>query len=457
MFEGTDIKSGYIDNGYTYVNPSKTSPERKASYHLTTDQGWSNDLQTIIYDPASKEYRLYFLHSADGATNAFGPQGQNWNVARSKDLIHFRKQTDALPSLNHEFSKNNESWKSAWTGSVIQNNGTIAGVPKDAYVAYFSGLKQKDGSQNIWAAWSDDNGKTFKHVLNDGNPVLDHSWDIASKDPGQERDAGVFYYNGKMIMYTAEGDKLGAYQSTDGVKWSRADSNGASKVGGGSAMPGFTSEDIPLECPAIRFMKNGKGETKVVLFLGGKMPQNGQTTGTYYTVGHLDKNNLFANETGVQRLDLGSDYYGANFSGSVDSEKPSDSIISIGWVGNWSYTSSGVRASQTYPAVSQRLGSYSLARKLVLNSDNTISATPITENLEEKSNVSLNRKVSETPLDNKDNYGYHNVIDLKNQPANSKYVLTFSTNNGKNYQGAIKLTFNQGRDFNEKRPKIPVF
>lgn len=152
MFEGTDIKSGYIDNGYTYVNPSKTSPERKASYHLTTDQGWFNDLQTIIYDPASKEYRLYFLHSADGATNEFGPQGQNWNVARSKDLIHFRKQTDALPSLNHEFSKNNESWKSAWTGSVIQNNGTIAGVPKDAYVAYFSGLKQKDGSQNIWAA-----------------------------------------------------------------------------------------------------------------------------------------------------------------------------------------------------------------------------------------------------------------------------------------------------------------
>ena len=292
MFEGTDIKSGYIDNGYTYVNPSKTSPERKASYHLTTDQGWSNDLQTIIYDPASKEYRLYFLHSADGATNAFGPQGQNWNVARSKDLIHFRKQTDALPSLNNEFSKNNESWKSALTGSVIQNNGTIAGVPKDAYVAYFSGLKQKDVSQNIWAACSDDNGITFKHVLNDGNPVLDHSWDIASKDPGQERDAGVFYYNGKMIMYTAEGDKLGAYQSTDGVKWSRADSNGASKVGGGSAMPSFTSEDIPLECPAIRFMKNGKGETKVVLFLGCKMPQNGQTTGTYYTVGHLDKNDL---------------------------------------------------------------------------------------------------------------------------------------------------------------------
>ena len=55
MFEGTDIKSGYIDNGYTYVNPSKTSPERKASYHLTIDQGWTNDLQTIIYDPASKE------------------------------------------------------------------------------------------------------------------------------------------------------------------------------------------------------------------------------------------------------------------------------------------------------------------------------------------------------------------------------------------------------------------
>lgn len=440
LLDGVDVSNGYIDKGYTYLNPTDTSAERQASYHLTTNQGWSNDLQTIYYDAASHEYHVYFLHSKDGATNPFGPSGQNWNVATTKDFVHFSEQKTAIPAQG---TSSDQSWRSAWTGSVVTNNGNIKGVPKGVAVAYFSGLKKSDGSQNIWAAWSDDGGVTFSHPLNDGKPVLDHSWDIASQKADQERDAGVFYYKGKLIMYAAEGDVLGAYQSTDGVKWTRADPNGASKVGGGSAMPGFTGEDTPLECPVMRFMKNGKGETKAVLFIGGKQPQNQQTTGTYYTVGHLDDNGLFAPETDAKRLDQGSDYYGANFSGSDKSDDPSDSIVSMGWVGNWSYTSSGVRTGQQTGSgkSSQRLGSYSLARKLVLNKDNTIVETPITDGLSSKNVKTESGNVS----DKSESNGYYQVADLKDQPANSRYELNFSTK-GDSYKGAVKISLTQGAD-----------
>lgn len=444
LWQGADLSNGYTDKGYAYVDPTPTSPERKSSYHMTTDQGWSNDLQTIIYNDKTKQYDLYFLHSADGATNPFGPQGQNWNHATSKDLVHFSKQNDAIPAQGPDSPY---TWKSAWTGSIVKNkNGMIKGVPDGDYVAYFSGLEKGDGSQNIWAAYSDNDGETFLHPLNSGNPVLDHSWDFASKKADQERDPGVFFYKDKMIMYCAEGDVLGAYQSTDGIKWIKADPNGASKVGGGSVMPGFTTEDVPLECPVIRFMKNSKGEEKTVLFFGGKKPQDGETTGTYYTVGHLDSNGLFANETPARRLDQGSDYYGANFSGSDDYDHPSDSIISMGWVGNWNYTSSGIYTSQGSGSLkSQRLGSYSLARELTLGADGIITSKPIVNGLETKNTQKESGNVSDGQMEEND---YHKLVDLTSQPANSKYVLNFSTKDGKNYNGAIKIEFKQGKDSN---------
>ena len=51
-------------------------------------------------------------------------------------------------------------------------------------------------------------------------------------------------------------------------------------------------------------------------FFGAKDTASGETTGTYYTVGHLDGNGLFIADTETKRLDQGSDYYGANFTGS---------------------------------------------------------------------------------------------------------------------------------------------
>ena len=79
-------------------------------------------------------------------------------------------------------------------------------------------------------------------------------------------------------------------------------------------------------------MTTTDGQDKQVLFFGAKDTASGETTGTYYTVGHLDGNGLFIADTGTKRLDQGSDYYGANFTGSNRIEESNHNLISLGWL-----------------------------------------------------------------------------------------------------------------------------
>ena len=428
-------------------------------YHIHNAQGWSNDVQTITQNPDGS-YNIYFLHSVDGATNPFGPNGQDWEHVTTKDWIHF---SDEGISINSHGTNNPDSWKSAWTGSVITNNGDIAGVPKGAEVAYFSGLSKKDGSQNIWGAWSDDGGKTFTHALNDGAPVLAWNQAGASGKKDQERDADVIYWNNELLMYCAEGDQLGVYKSTDGVHWTKADPNGQSKVLGSTFFKGlnWTSADIPVECPQIRTMKTPNGQTKTVLFYGtkGASDNPAQTTGTYYIVGHLDQNGLFVPETNARRLDLGSDYYGTNVNGNDSLNDAHSSLIGLGWVGNWNYTSQGVYDNQNahqYPAdksqLENHLGAYTLPRTLVLGNNLQISATPDVHLNEGQTYTATTNKPSNANGQKEDmgkdnNYGdVYDLIDHANDPADQIYNLHFSTTNGSNYQGRIYININQGKD-----------
>lgn len=442
LLNGKYVSNGYTDGGYTYLNPSDTSPERESSYHLDTDEGWSNDLQTIVYDNENKEWVIYYLHTAKVINGDAGAQ-QNWQRVTTKDFIHFSQPTIAIKDLKGDIG---DAWSSAWTGSIIVNAGNITGVPKGAQVAFFSGLSNKDNQQNIWAAWSDDNGKTFAHPLNDKKIILDHYWPWTSINRSDERDPAVFYWHNKLIMYVAEGDNIGVYQSDDGLNWSNANGNQAdSKIASSTFFKGLPFE-APVECPALRSMKTAGGETKQVLFFGAKAPQAKQTTGTYYIVGHLDDKGMFTPETEAKRLDQGTDYYGANFSGNYDLEKADDSLISMGWIGNWNYTNSGIKANQEgFLPNSTRIGTYSLARKISLNDDLTITSVPLTTGLEEKSvQKSVGEIASQKPIAD----DYYNLLNLKKQPANSKYVLHFSTKDQSAYQGAVRLVLNQGQDNN---------
>ena len=485
----TNVRSNSANNRQAFTNNSNQSNQNKAEvtnnqfastpanapitdkmpqakdnyhtpdYHIHNAQGWSNDVQTITQNPDGS-YNIYFLHSVDGATNPFGPNGQDWEHVTTKDWIHF---SDEGISINSHGTNNPNSWKSAWTGSVITNNGDIAGVPKGAEVAYFSGLSKKDGSQNIWGAWSDDGGKTFTHALNDGAPVLAWNQAGASDKKDQERDADVIYWNNELLMYCAEGDQLGVYKSTDGVHWTKADPSGQSKVLGSTFFKGlnWTSADIPVECPQIRTMKTPNGQTKTVLFYGtkGASDNPAQTTGTYYIVGHLNQNGLFVPETNARRLDLGSDYYGTNVNGNDSLNDAHSSLIGLGWVGNWNYTSQGVYNNQNahqYPAdksqLENHLGAYTLPRTLVLGNNLQISATPDVHLNEDQTYNATTNKPSNANGQKEDmgkdnNYGdVYDLIDHANDPADQIYNLHFSTTNGSNYQGRIYININQGKD-----------
>lgn len=426
------------------------SPHHVGRYHLTTKDGWSNDLQSIVWNEKGHYYDIYFLHS-ETADDPDEAGHQNWYHTTTKDFVHFTKQNEALVADGPETL---HAWRSAWTGTVLVNNGMIKGVPKGAYVAYFSGLKKSDGTQNIWATWSDDNGKTFTHVLNNATPVIDHSWDFTSKNKVDERDPAVVYWNNRLLMYVAEGNEIGVYRSIDGINWVKADENGRSKVMPSTYMNGINTEGHePVECPVLRSVKTTDGKIKQVLFYGAKAPKEGQTTGTYYVVGHLNPNGLFVAETKSKRLDQGSDYYGANFTGSSDLGQPTTDLKTMGWIGNWSYVANGVHNDQEANSeFTKHLGSYSLARKLYLTPDLQIKQTPIygyLNNVKHYLNVSKDMPVnvqSESYTRGKDtNGGVYNLYDIPDLDMNKLYRLRFF-NTRENYQGRVYIDIWQGKD-----------
>ncbi|WP_229723131.1 hypothetical protein [Rothia aerolata] len=432
---------------------SLTSDEHAQRSHLSTAHGWSNDVQTIVKNQDAEGntyYDVYFLHSADGATNPFGEAGQDWVHTTTSDFVHYSEQNSAIAAQG---GHKTEGWKSAWTGSVITSDGSIAGTEPGQKVAFFTGLKKTDESQNTYAAASTDNGKTFTQVLNEGRPVIEAD---QSENGEDFRDPNVFYFEGKLLMYVAEGSVLGVYQSSDGVNWSKADETAESKVMPQSFYSGrdWNESNQPVECPVVETLRTADGREKQVLFFGAKDDAEGETTGTYYTVGHLDENGLFVQETEVQRLDQGSDYYGSNTTGTDDISESNDSIIGLGWVGNWNYFTQGVHSDQEAQSdYAQRLGSYSSARTLTLNNDLSVSSELVNNfGLENQRSYSATADAPATLSAEKQSAGsdtngdIYLLYDLPHQVDHQYAKINFSKEGG-DYDKRIYIDIWQGSDY----------
>lgn len=425
-------------NGTNNRAPSQfTSDYRNPAFHLFTPYSRSNDVQTILYDSDKKLYHVYWLNDP----------GQVWYHCVTQDWQRFSK-----PNIAIQTGKGGtDHWYGAATGSVITNRGNITGVPEGAKVAYFVGYHDV---QDIFACWSDDGGYTFSHPLNNEYPVL--RWNAAGTggDKNNFRDPGVFYKNNKLYMYVAEKDKFGVYTSDNGVDWANVGFITADNFMKGMT---FSASDTPIECPVIRSMETPDGQNKAVLFFGGKNGAANQGTGTYYTVGSVDDSGMYHSETNCQRLDLGTDFYAANFSGSDNIGDSEDSLIALGWIGNWGYIGTGLYNNQddhTYPNgindMTYHLGSYSLPRKCTLDAGMNITQQVYIPG------VSFNRlyegTVTSANPGNKDHNVYtaydnaSNLLEDNGGAAYAHYHLSFNTSNSSIYTGKIYFDIWQGAD-----------
>lgn len=270
------------------------------------------------------------------------------------------------------------------------------------------------------------------------------------------RDPYVFHFKDKLLMYVAEGDALGVYQSQDGINWTKADSKGVSKILPETFFKGRNWQDnAPIECPVLKTMTTTDGQDKQVLFFGAKDTASGETTGTYYTVGHLDGNGLFIADTETKRLDQGSDYYGANFTGSDRIEESNHNLISLGWVGNWNYFTSGIHSDQEPKSdFLKTIGFYSSPRQLRLDKDAIIQSTPLYTDKQltlqsQNGNISSQRPLTSDNrkpwIDDSHKQMANGLLDLAGKSSSGYYQLHFS--NIKQEGGYIYIDIWQGSDY----------
>lgn len=395
---------------------SLTSTSYNQVNHYTIPQGFMNDIQTI-FKGSDGYYHVYYLSNDRYRQNN---DGTSWYHVKTKDFVHFENVGVAIPKFT-------DGWEAMATGSVVKNdNGFYKDLPKTAIVAYFTSYTPT--GQHQYAAYSLDNGKTYK-AYGDKQPIM-----RAAASNTDNRDPYVTYNSQtkKMMMYLAEGDKIGTYSSTDGKSF---------KYEGATILNKFSLEgkDLGLvECPNLKTIKNSTtGETKQVMFFGANGYNYGQTTGTYYMVGHLDSKGVFVAEQQPKRVDQGTDFYGANFY-----QQSENVITSIGWLGNWGYTAGDIKDADGTQSL--HLGSFTNTKSLTLSGTSgnyKLSSSDILSRVYSKLSNSVTYTGNTRTAKKSD--GWNSDLLSQNRWTSQYMEFNFKGNDNKAITGHIQLQFNQ--------------
>lgn len=391
-----------------------TSNEYQQYYHHNIEQGLMNDVQSIWQD-SSGYYHIYYLADLNYKHD---DDGTEWYHVKTKDFVHYEKLGIAIPKFQNK-------WEAVATGSVIKNtNKFFSDLPKKAIVAYFTSYTPT--GQKQYVAYSIDNGVTYQ-------PYSDGAIMSASSAKAHFRDPYVFFNKEtkKMTMYLAEDDKIGVYNSGDGKNFNYV---GATPLNSGA----LNGKDLGLiECPNLKTMcDTTTGTTKTVMFFGANGYNYGQTSGSYYMVGHLDDNGVFVAEQQPRRVDDGSDYYASNYFQTLNNTN----ILSIGWLGNWGYSCKKIVDANNEQ--SYKLGSLSLAHQLNLtkvNGEYTMASSLV------KPYNSLTKTVKDTINTSqlsKDTDGYYQLLDTQRWTSQNFY-LQMTNKKKETVCGNIHLSFKQ--------------
>lgn len=211
----------------TFDKPEeKGKPERRPAIHLTTEHGWSNDPNGLVYDEGI--YHFYYQY------NPFNIVWGNmsWGHAVSEDLLHWKQEPAVLyPDKDGTM----------YSGSAILNDRNLLNVPRDAIIYFYTSASvsewSKGSSFDQRIAISRDHGATLQKTDIICLPEL----------ASENRDPKVFWHNesGAYIMVLfLSGNDFAICRSEDLVKWEETDR--------------FTLAGT-WECPDLFYLTDGEG------------------------------------------------------------------------------------------------------------------------------------------------------------------------------------------------------
>ncbi|WP_241428135.1 glycoside hydrolase family 32 protein [Clostridium sp. DJ247] len=277
----------------------------RAIYHFTTPGKWKNDPQRPIFFDG--KYHYYYLYNSDYPNG----NGTEWRQATSEDLVHWKDEGVAIPKYTN---KNRD----IWSGSVVVDINNTAGFGEGAIVAVATQSSANGGQQEQFLWYSTDKGISFKPYSD--QPIIPNPGTKDFRDPKITWDS----YTNKWVMVLAEGTKIGFYESRNLKSWHYTG--------------GFFTENIgTIECPDLFMMLANDGTYKWVLGASA----NGKSTdkpNTYaYWIGNYNGKEFVADESELQWLDYGFDWYaGVTFESGNSSDKFTKRYA-LAWMNNWDY------------------------------------------------------------------------------------------------------------------------
>ncbi|CAG9116925.1 unnamed protein product [Plutella xylostella] len=329
---------------YIMAESKKVNQRYRLQYHVAAPVGWINDPNGFSY--YKEQYHLFYQYYPYEAK--WGPM--HWGHVVSKDLVTWEYRPTALvPGEEQCFS-----------GSAVEVNGSM--------VLMYTAHVVKEGmpvNQSQYLAFSDD-GVNFEKFA--GNPVIPASPNNSPdfRDPKAWKHGDYWY----VIIGSKTDDEIGTvllYRSKNMIDWEFL-----------TILAQATSDlGYMWECPD--FFELG-GKHILLMSPQGMVAQGDRFKNLYqtgYIVGQFDYETFtFTQETAFQELDYGHDFYAAQTIASPDGKR-----VLIGWFGMW---------ETAFPEAKDGwAGAMTIARELVLDSNNHILMKPLTAQSSLRNRVSL--------------------------------------------------------------------